>query len=222
MEALLCDKALHDLRRWIYELRLLPGEALSERRLQERLHVSRTPIRTALQTLEGEGLVQRQGRSYLVTPIDIAKVQEAVDFRMLLETTAVKTAAKRDVMPFIGDVESALKASREAGTLDEKLSRATGFHLALARCAGNRFLVNALIQIQPSIYRARFLEAVQPAGPERSYKEHARIWRHVKSGEAQEADALLREHLTRSKERLLATLTSLDLKLRAHGAEVRR
>lgn len=89
------DEAYREMRSRILTLRLRPGEAMSERRLEELLRVSRTPIRAALERLAQEGLVRREGRGYRVAPLDLDELAEAFSLRAVLEATAARWAAAR-------------------------------------------------------------------------------------------------------------------------------
>ena len=85
----------HVLRKAILAGILNPGQQLRERRLAEELQVSRTPIREALFTLHGEGLVdlapRRCARVRAVTQSDIAQIYA---LRKLLEAHSARAAAE--------------------------------------------------------------------------------------------------------------------------------
>ena len=83
------------LREMILALDLGPGERLTERWLESRFAGSRTPIRAALARLEGEELVRRDGRNWIVAPIDLGELELLSEFREPLETTAVRLACAR-------------------------------------------------------------------------------------------------------------------------------
>ena len=73
------------LRRRIILLEYPPGMRLDVAALAEEFDVSRTPIRSVVQRLEGEGLaVTRHGVGTAVTEIDFDQVQDAMRFRMHL------------------------------------------------------------------------------------------------------------------------------------------
>ena len=52
------DRSFSQIQRWIIDGTLQPGEKLNDADLAGALGVSRTPIREALQLLEGQGLVE--------------------------------------------------------------------------------------------------------------------------------------------------------------------
>ncbi len=91
-------KAIRDL---IISGVVLPGERLAEVQLAERLHMSRTPVRSALNTLSHEGLVQAlPGRGDAVASFAAADLRHAVELRGLLEGAAARHAAERDLSVF--------------------------------------------------------------------------------------------------------------------------
>ncbi|MER3482933.1 MAG: GntR family transcriptional regulator [Meiothermus sp.] len=198
------DEAYRRLRRLILSLELRPGEPLVERKLEERLSVSRTPIRAAIQKLAREGLVHRTGRVYSVAPVDVAELDEAFAFRKLLETGAVRLAAAQK--PDTRELHELLTALRERLDPEAELGKATDFHLALARLSGNRFLVESLSAVLGRIYRARFLEITSPQGVKQAQADHIRLVELVQTGQGEAAARLMEEHLERSRQRLLEGL----------------
>ena len=83
------------LREMILSLDLGPGERLSERWLETKFDGSRTPIRAALIRLETEGLIQREGRNWTVSPIDLGEIEALAEFREPLEAAAIRLACRR-------------------------------------------------------------------------------------------------------------------------------
>ncbi|GIW30127.1 MAG: GntR family transcriptional regulator [Meiothermus sp.] len=198
------EEAYRRLRRMILSLELKPGEPLVERKLEEILAVSRTPIRAAIQQLFREGLAQRTGRVYTVAPLDLAELEEAFEFRHWLEGQIIRVAAAR--RPNARQLRELL-ASVEADLDPEvELEKATDFHLALAKLTGNRFVVASLAQVLQRIYRARYLEITRPQGADQALSDHLHLIELVQQGRAEEAASFLQKHLERSREALLKSL----------------
>jgi len=198
------EEAYRRLRRMILSLQLRPGEPLVERKLEELLAVSRTPIRAAIQQLFREGLAQRTGRVYTVAPLDLAELEEAFEFRNWLEGHIVRVAAAR--RPNARQLRELL-ASVEADLDPEiELEKATDFHLSLAKLTGNRFVVASLAQVLQRIYRARYLEITRPQGADQALSDHLHLIELVQQGEGEEAAAFMQQHLERSREALLQSL----------------
>ncbi len=72
---------------------LKPLEELSEKTFQEKLSVSRTPIREAFQTLHHEGFIEIHPRkSILVAPVTFHLLEQIFDTRIVLEPQLFKRA----------------------------------------------------------------------------------------------------------------------------------
>ncbi|HBN49026.1 MAG TPA: GntR family transcriptional regulator, partial [Thalassospira sp.] len=75
---------------------LKPGDKLDERSLSERFGVSRTPVREALQTLAGSGLVATMPRrGTIVASITVADLIEMFEVMAELEAMCARLAARR-------------------------------------------------------------------------------------------------------------------------------
>ena len=70
-----------------------PGDRLVESELADRFGVSRTPIREALQRLETQSLLARDGRSLIVASLDHNQLAELYVVRAELEGLAAKLVA---------------------------------------------------------------------------------------------------------------------------------
>lgn len=89
----LAYKAVSDMVRG---RRLKGGEVIVEAKLAEILGISRTPLREALQRLEGEGLVVKAAnRSFMVRNVDLGEYLQSLKVRELLEGEAAALAAGR-------------------------------------------------------------------------------------------------------------------------------
>ena len=68
---LLVDQAYEDIKNMICNFELIPGQIVSDFTLSKKMGMSRTPIRQALQKLEGDDLIvdAGAGKSYQVSPI---------------------------------------------------------------------------------------------------------------------------------------------------------
>ena len=73
-----------------------PGERMFELELSEKLKVSRTPIREALKSLAGEGLLDHvPNRGYYVRAYSVDDIVEAYEIRAALEGLATARGAAR-------------------------------------------------------------------------------------------------------------------------------
>lgn len=82
----LSARAYAALSRMIREHRLRGGDVILEAKLASELSISRTPMREALQRLEGEGLiVKNAGRSYIVRTVGLTEYLQSLKVREILE-----------------------------------------------------------------------------------------------------------------------------------------
>ncbi|MEM6486747.1 MAG: GntR family transcriptional regulator [Pseudomonadota bacterium] len=80
----------------IHRRQLKGGDVIVEARLADQLNVSRTPLREALQRLEGEGLVVKvANRSFMVRHVDLTEYLQCLKVRELLEPEAAANAVGR-------------------------------------------------------------------------------------------------------------------------------
>lgn len=89
--------------------RFQPGERLTENGLAERLNVSRTPVREALNQLVEQGLIESRPRGgYLVPSPSIDEVRDIIAVRRMIEPPALRLIA-RHATPFdIRPIDEAL------------------------------------------------------------------------------------------------------------------
>ena len=111
--AALSDQVRTRISDLIHGRALMGGDVIIEQRLAEELGVSRTPLREALQRLEGEGMVQKtSGRSYLVRKVEFQEYLQSFKVRLLLEPEAAAGAAGRAPAPKVQAVRDQIAALR--------------------------------------------------------------------------------------------------------------
>ena len=131
----LVSQIFEKIRDLIVEVKLRPGQPISENEVADALSASKTPVREALIRLEEAGLVNIVPRSgSYVTPISVDRYIEACFVRLLLETGAVRRAAPHSddtqAMARLSDLLDAQKKAHEEDdlvgffALDEDLHRA--------------------------------------------------------------------------------------------------
>ena len=207
--------AYDKLRQSILGLELSPGAVLTERQLEGLLETSRTTVRSALARLENEGLVARDGRGYMVAPIDLREIQHACEFREAIELAAAHATIERASDDAIQAVFLRLKNTVPDTNLETYMSRATDFHVSLAQLSGNPFFVRALEDVLTRLARARWFEARTKPARERANTEHQRILERIQKRDSDAAEREIKAHLARSRDRLLnALLESNQLQIR--------
>lgn len=178
------------------------GERVAESQLARELGVSRTPVREALQRLEGDGLVVAHGRGVRVRVLDDTELDDLYSARAGLEGWAAYQAAQRvadgEVAPARLAALEAMADRTNALTLSGDLARAVeanrAFHEAVAALAENPVISLTLERWwdQIVVSTRRSLQA-----PERArvvHTEHEGILRALKEGDAAAARAAVEAH----------------------------
>lgn len=209
------------LRSNILGLHLEPGENLTERSLETMLETSRTTVRAALQRLEGEGLVQKSGRGFIVSPIDLEEIEQACAWREVIEVAAVKEAVKRATKPELEKIQNDISQNTVNLPLEQYMSGATNFHLSIARLSGNVFIVRALEDVLTRLSRTRWFEAGSDQGRERAALEHQKILELIANRDGNKASREIANHLIRSGDRLLESLKSAHSRLQIRGSPIK-
>lgn len=198
-------------------MELGPGERLTERWAEATFNASRTPVRAALQKLESEGLVRRDGLRWLVAPIDVAEVEQLCIYREVLEVAALKLSASQMTEEQLNGLENLLK-TKTAEVSEEVMEDAgTRFHLQLARLCQNAFIFEGVSDALRRLSRARWLDKA-PSNP--AWEDHQEIIAALRSRETEKAAELLAVHLSESRLRLLEAINSSRRSLRARGIAI--
>lgn len=132
---------------------LQPGERLREDDLANRLNVSRTPIREALNRLVERKLVEPAGgRGLIIRRLSYSEAVELYAMREIIEGAATRLAAQ-NATPAEVELLKTLNASfAEKGlSAREYAKRNKRFHDAIADAARNRYLYDPLQFIQESL-----------------------------------------------------------------------
>lgn len=72
---LLVDQAYEDIKNMICNFELIPGQIVSDFTLSKKMGMSRTPIRQALQKLEGDDLIVDAGAGRAIRSVLLQKME---------------------------------------------------------------------------------------------------------------------------------------------------
>lgn len=205
------------LRKLILNMELGPGERLTERWAEAKFNASRTPVRTALQKLESEGLICRDGIRWLVAPIDADEIEQLCIYREILEVAALKLSVSQITEEQLNNLERLLKETTVDSPEESMENAGTRFHRELARLCNNAFIIEGINDALRRLSRARWLDRA-PSNP--AWDEHREIFVALRSRDTDKAVELLATHLCESRLRLLDTITSSKRSLRARGIAI--
>ena len=189
------------LRDDIFEMRLLPGDQVTETDIAAYFNVSRTPVREALQRLQRDGLMQGYVRGgWEVVPIDFKRYEDLYELRKVIELYAITRLGADNAAidhsliaglttTWCGPVSERLHDGRQVATLDEV------FHQTLVQATGNVEMTNVFERLTDRIRIVRRLDFVYGDCVQSTYDEHADILTHLNAREGDAALRLMTAHI---------------------------
>jgi DNA-binding GntR family transcriptional regulator len=173
---------------------LRPGQALVEAELAQALGVSKTPVREALKTLAGAGLVTMSPyRGASVRVIDGDSAHAIYDLRLLLEPEAVRRAAGRG-SGWDAARQALARADAAPGEAERSIANRE-FHRALYLECGNPLLVGVLDDLRDQTALVSAAAWQHEPSWRQEAGEHRAILAAAAAGDAEQAGRLLAAHI---------------------------
>jgi GntR family transcriptional regulator of vanillate catabolism len=224
------QQALLALRSSILAGELPGGSRITELAVVERLGVSRTPVRAALQRLEQEGLLEAlPNGGYAVQSFSERDVADAIELRGTLEGLLARLAAERgggavplaEARALLAQIDAVL----EAPTLDGAafagyVGLNQRFHALVAELAASPLIERQLERVValPFASPSAFVVAQAQSPQARdmlviAQDQHRQVLDAIERREGARAEALMREHARLAQRNLRAVLAG------EHGAQ---
>ena len=189
--------AYRALRDAIRAGRIPPGPHIRELEAAQWLKISRTPVREAFHRIISEGLLTNgPWNGVMVAALTPKQLVDLYAVRETLEGTAAALAAKNataaEVRSLFGIAAAEAKESDDPSKLvviNAKL------HQVIYRAAHNQFLLQSLTTIVDTLGLLRHSTFVLPGSIELARREHLRLIRAIRDGEARRAEMLARRHV---------------------------
>lgn len=174
-----------------------PGDRLVESELAERFGVSRTPIREALQRLETQSLLARDGRSLIVASLDHNQMSELYAVRTELEGLAARLAARHATEEEVQVLRDMVEEDRVLIDDPTALARANRrFHKMIHLASHNRFLVQQLDLVHRSMALMATTSLAAEGRGEVAMSEHAAIVEAIARRDEDAAYMALKDHIS--------------------------
>ncbi len=179
----------------------LPGDRLVESELAERFGVSRTPVREALQRLETQAILVRDGRSMVVASLDHDQLGELYAVRAQLEGLAAQLAAQHAAPEEIRILQEMVAQDEAVVDDPAALARANRrFHRQIHLASHNRYLIRQL----ESVHRTMALLTTSSLSAKGrgvdAVAEHKAIVEAIAKRDMAAADSALRDHISMAYE----------------------
>lgn len=191
------------MRASILEGEIAPGTRINIDAVSRSLGVSQTPVREALQRLEGDNLVvYTPGRGYSTTPLlDLAELRSLFEFRLLVEPWAARSAAVDRLANPSAALEKELSAIRSTmlarGDLRQDLvAHDTRFHDTILAAAGNPVVRHAFAQTHCHLHTFRLYPADVDGAI--TVAEHSAVRESIRACQPEQAEMAMAEHIRNS------------------------
>jgi DNA-binding GntR family transcriptional regulator len=186
-----------------------PGDALVEKELSERLKISRTPVREALQRLVREGIVEsREGGGACIPRITLEEIRHIFEVREAVEGMMGRLTCRN--RKHLAGLEQIRQQLLNAGESEPNEARARQLVAAGTRlhqfindsCENTRFQTirkstHALLRYHQNVTHAI------PVFPEEAHAEHLAIVEALMSGDPDKAEQAARLHVRNTLNRIL-------------------
>lgn len=174
-----------------------PGDRLVESELADRFGVSRTPIREALQRLETQSLLARDGRSLIVASLDHNQMAELYVVRRELEGLAARLAAQHATTEEVRILRDMVEEDNALVDDPAALARANRrFHKQIHLASHNRYLVQQLDLVHRTMALMATTSLAAQGRGAIAQSEHDGIVRAIEAKDEDAADRALCEHIS--------------------------
>ncbi|HSF26967.1 MAG TPA: GntR family transcriptional regulator [Actinomycetes bacterium] len=203
------DEIAVALRRAVRERVISPGQALNQDELARRFGVSRIPLREALRTLVGEGLIiMKPGLGAVVTELQASEVNELYGLRLQLEPPLapdiIDHVRRRDV----DDLEALVTAMQALGPeqSEEWSGLSYRFHRRLYERSERKHTMRLVVQVLNLVEPYNRVHAHVLGSRARMTHEHADTVDALRSGDEARLAELITTGIVSARAELVAAM----------------
>jgi GntR family carbon starvation induced transcriptional regulator len=210
----LSEMAFRLIRQQILRGDIPPGDKLRIEVLQREHALSSSPLREALNRLVAEGLVIADDhRGFRAAPMSPTDLHDITNYRLVIEPAALAQSIAKGDDVWEGNVVAAFhrlerieeRIAQEHSPLNQEWTdRHKDFHMSLVSAAPSSRLLAACSSLFDQAERYRRFSAMHRSRPRDTTGEHRRLMKTAIARQTEEATALLRDHVTRTAENVLA------------------
>jgi len=193
------QKSVELLSKAILSSKIKPGERLNESELARKLHVSRAPIREALQQLQEQGLIVNvPRRGMFVVSLDEESIQKINSLRVILESEALRLARtnagpkEKEKLAHVLD-----KMERMSNVPTNEMVRVDmEFHRMIWSFTRNEYLEKTLTSLTAPLFAHSMLMLFRKEKQRMVLDSHRPLLEYVVGRSDQPAEKVMLEHLT--------------------------
>ncbi len=199
----LAEEAYDYLKEQIISGHIRQGDVITEQKIADLLHISRTPVKRAINRLENENFVTTlNGRGTLVNVLSIADMRDIYSVRITLELLALETAVNnfspRKLVKNRLTLEKALtdyQRNRERLTVEDMSRLDEQFHNFLIENTSNHYLQKLMPSISQRIQLGQTQAYILTDTFADSTTQHLKIIEALEKKDLPKAKDLLKAHL---------------------------
>jgi len=202
------DRVYLYLRDQIIQNKLKPGTRIHYDDFTQKLGVSRTPLRDALNLLQQQGLVEVKPRSgsFVATP-KVKDIEDIYDVRKPLECQAIRLAAKHiplaRIQELLVEAEEAEMALKN-GNVDPFFNADRRLHDTIITYSNNSRLISIMETLSSQIKWFGVLNTTNFDRPFQANEQHKEILKALEKGDVDTAVDCMGRHIEEIKECIIA------------------
>jgi len=193
------DRTYTHIKQKILDGEYAPAQRLIECNLSQELGVGRHKIRSALEKLHADGLVEIEpNRGASVKSLELDEVVDILVAREALEAEVTSLAAAQITTDQLQQLSACLDTMQEAlnsGEYDRYSARNKVFHQIIYDAAGNQTLPQLIVTLRQRLTRLQIRAILIPGRSESSIDEHKAILQALENRDADGADRAARAHI---------------------------
>jgi DNA-binding GntR family transcriptional regulator len=203
----LSEQAYEIIKDAIIKNQFKSGEILAEQPLAEKLNISRTPIKAALNRLVYENIAEVNAtNNIVVSNITEDEVKDITDIRKLLECFSVKLLENKMTKEKLKELKTLIIQHEKAinkGNIEDVLECDFCFHIKLAEFTDNKFLFSTVEAANTNIKRFLILSGTLEKYCTLAIDEHKTVYEALEKENYEEAAHALELHLINVNKRML-------------------
>ena len=202
----IADQVFEELERDILSGVYERDEILTEMKLSEQLHVSRTPIREALRRLEQEHIIEPTSKGMKVVGITRDDISDICEIRLRLEGLAARWAAERTDEAGIRtlketlDLQEFYTQKQDPESIKNADSR---FHQTIYALCGSHSMQDTLEPLHRKLLKYRRVSVSKTSRAQLSLLEHQAIFEAIAAHDGAKAEALTIQHVKNARDSIL-------------------
>lgn len=188
----------------------LPGEAIVEQEVTNKLGISRTPVREALRRLSSEGFIRQiPMKGSFVRQLTTHDIEDIFELRQMFEENALRSGFNEISAEELAMIEKKMNQLTEDSDPEDFYESDRMLHRMIIGHAKNKRMIAFFNTIDSQLETFRYLSAMNNMRLKHSKEEHINIIKAIKEKKLESALKHLRLHLDNVKINTLKVLRQM-------------